>query len=1084
MDRIISVRLQFNCKYNIFIRLRVYQSSKVFEMLVMEISGNNIVQTIPSGSVAPNTQLLISGNRNNVTVLFNTFENLQGGPAVTITGTGNLFINRASTIRTNGIVALQGSEGRDEIVNYGGLATAIIGEVRLGGGNDYYQTNFNATAGDVHGDDGDDTLNSYELTSAVRYFGDAGNDGLAGGSADDYLDGGSGSDELFGNAGNDTLIGGSGIDRLNGGSGNDSLIGDDNDIAMYGPFDARALFADVQIIVSNGTVTVTDLNSSDGDIGTDTLTGINILRFVDQQVDLRLTRNELLLETPGQEFTNTVARYGLRSGHISGEGVTLINQNEIRGTGVNGAGGAVLIDADNVTLDNRAGGSIVGIGNAVELSGRTRQVDGGFSYVGAEFKLINAGIVEGLEGTGVSFFANNAIIINAVSGSITGVDSGISVLNGFATINNAGTITGLGKLVTLQGGQTVLQGGAAINAGVLDLINTGTIIGNPVPYSFEPGAIQMTSRFSQIVNHGVIEGGYYAYGGARIDNRNQSSGDFRIDTLPNGQDANVNTNNQGFQVASLVNSGTFNGSFILSGATNFNSAPAGPVVFSAEVKNSGTFNGNIISNPTTQALPGGIIPDVRYDEYVTNSGSISGFLDLGKGNDVVVNTGSISGLIDLGAGSDIFQGGMGDELVRPGAGSDTIVGAAGIDTVDYSDAEGAIYIDIMANFALETGLQTGTVSNTTAIISTDDARGFENIIGSRFGDRIYGSDDANRLDSGAGDDVIYAEGGDDVVIGGTGSDVLIGGAGNDTVDYGGSLGGVFLDINAGFAIETALQAGTVVASTAVVSTDLMAQFENANGTNYGDRIYGSAVANVLNGLVGDDIIYAEEGDDSVISGAGSDILLGGSGTDTLDYSSAVGAVFADLAGNTVETGLTAGTVSAGTTALSTDLHAQFENLTGSAFGDRLYGTAIANRLDGGAGDDILYGGGGNDVLLGGAGNDRIIGEGGADTMTGGDGADRFFFTTAANSGAVDSITDFVAGLDSLLILRSAFGIGAGDPLVLEIDAPASQVNSFIYDSASGRLSFDADGAGGGAAIAVADIGAGLALTSADIVLYG
>jgi serralysin len=313
----------------------------------------------------------------------------------------------------------------------------------------------------------------------------------------------------------------------------------------------------------------------------------------------------------------------------------------------------------------------------------------------------------------------------------------------------------------------------------------------------------------------------------------------------------------------------------------------------------------------------------------------------------------------------------------------------------------------------------------------------------------------------------------------------VGGAGVDTVDYSTAQGSIYLDINAGFALETALQTGTVLASTAIVTTDLMAQFENAVGSNYGDRIYGNALANLILGGAGDDVVYAGDGNDSVIGGTGSDILLGGNGTDLLDYSSAAGAIFSDLnSGFTNETALVAGTVNAGTALIGFDLHAQFENLIGSAFGDRLYGTSGINTITGNGGDDIIYGGAGNDIISGGDGNDRLIGEAGSDTLTGGAGADLFFFSTALAAGVVDIITDFATGSDQLYINRAAFGLGSAPTATLVVNGSASVAGTFLYNSSTGFLSFDSDGAGGAAAINFANIGTGLALTVADIVLYG
>jgi Ca2+-binding RTX toxin-like protein len=62
---------------------------------------------------------------------------------------------------------------------------------------------------------------------SVQFFGEGGNDRLAGASGRDTVDGGDGDDILTGGSGRDTIRGGPGNDQLFGNSGNDSLSGAD-----------------------------------------------------------------------------------------------------------------------------------------------------------------------------------------------------------------------------------------------------------------------------------------------------------------------------------------------------------------------------------------------------------------------------------------------------------------------------------------------------------------------------------------------------------------------------------------------------------------------------------------------------------------------------------------------------------------------------------------------------------------------------------------------------------------------------------------------------------------------------------------
>ncbi len=119
----------------------------------------------------------------------------------------------------------------------------------------------------------------------------------------------------------------------------------------------------------------------------------------------------------------------------------------------------------------------------------------------------------------------------------------------------------------------------------------------------------------------------------------------------------------------------------------------------------------------------------------------------------------------LGAdGSDSLKGMEGDDLLGGGAGDDTLTGGAGIDTASYFDARSGVAVDL--------GL---TVAQDTGGAGNDKLSGIENLVGSRFGDRLLGSSHANQLDGGAGDDVL---------VGGRGADILVGGDGADLFTFG------------------------------------------------------------------------------------------------------------------------------------------------------------------------------------------------------------------------------------------------------------------------------------------------------------
>jgi Ca2+-binding RTX toxin-like protein len=135
------------------------------------------------------------------------------------------------------------------------------------------------------------------------------------------------------------------------------------------------------------------------------------------------------------------------------------------------------------------------------------------------------------------------------------------------------------------------------------------------------------------------------------------------------------------------------------------------------------------------------------------------------------------------------------------------------------------------------------------------------------------------------------------------------------------------------------------------------------------------------------------------------------------------------------------------------------NLTGNEFGQFVQGNAGANRIDGGAGSDALYGYGG---------------------------ADQFAFTTALGGGNVDTVADFVSGVDSFLLDDAVFAglsLGALSPGAFRVGTAALDADDrIIYNQAAGALLFDADGVGGVAAVQFAALPGGPAVAASDFVV--
>lgn len=349
------------------------------------------------------------------------------------------------------------------------------------------------------------------------------------------------------------------------------------------------------------------------------------------------------------------------------------------------------------------------------------------------------------------------------------------------------------------------------------------------------------------------------------------------------------------------------------------------------------------------------------------AGLSNGLASMGEGRDVVLASFNMSGLFDLGGGNDFFLcegdvsfngstrdidvlGGLGDDLIvvatdfcryDGGDGNDTFVsdgsrntfiGGAGIDTysLEASDVGGSI--DLLADTAF------GRFSTPELILE------IENVRGSIFDDEIFGDPAANRIDGLDGNDVIDGDAGNDTISGGSGTNSLAGNLGLDTlvvdgliaakvrtgfatVQVRGSLNGASFVHNAsGF--EQVLDNGvlkslpfflgeTPINSVQPTTIEDTAVQDKISGFFQGQRLQGSAGANVLSG---------GDGFDDISGLGGNDVLRGEKGED---------------------------------------------DLSGGSQNDQLFGGEGADRLNGGTGDDTLNGDAGFDVLIGGRGRDQF-----------------------------------------------------------------------------------------------------------------
>ena len=248
---------------------------------------------------------------------------------------------------------------------------------------------------------------------------------------------------------------------------------------------------------------------------------------------------------------------------------------------------------------------------------------------------------------------------------------------------------------------------------------------------------------------------------------------------------------------------------------------------------------------------GGDGPDAI--DYSSLAGPIDANLQAGTVH-VGASTDVLTAIENLTAtpGDDVLTGDGGPNLLHGGPGNDRIAGGAGDDTLD--GGVGTDLLDLSAALAATVDLVTGVAGGD----GTDAIAAFEDILGSPGDDTLVGDDGANAIDGDAGDDE---------VAGGLGSDDLTGAAGTDTVSFVGAPDGVTVDLAEG----TATGAGE----------DVLAGFENVDGSGRADVIHGDDSINVLDGRTGADEVYGQDGADRILGDRARDLLFGQSGNDVL-----------------------------------------------------------------------------------------------------------------------------------------------------------------------------------------------------------
>ena len=929
---------------------------------------------------------------------------------------------------TSGNDTLTGSGSDDTINGLGGSDTLIGGD----GNDSYYVDQSSDQILELSGQ-GTDVV----YASASYQLGDQLENLFLTGFSSIEATGNALANTITGNAGNNTLTGLGGNDTLNGGLGYDT--------AIY-----SAPSSGYQLGLSAGKITVKDVLTSNGNEGTDTLTGIEQIAFSDGALSVSRLYAEFRVNTHSSYGQSDPSVSKLADGGFIATWVSFSQDGSLSG-----------IYAQRYAADGSAQGEEFRINESTTTNKNDPHVaalaDGGFVITWVSNDTNDNGVFAqhyDADGTarGEEFMVNSVEAGAQDKHSITALSDGGFVI-AWTSVGEDGDAEGIFAQRYDAEGDPVGNAGFQVNTettslqyapSISSLADGGFIIswvsnaqdgsstgiyaqrydaeGDPFGVEFVINATTAGGQYAPSIT-GLADGGFVVTW-TSTDGNGEGVYSRVYDAAGNtsGADVRVNvataSNQSSASVAALEDGG-----YIVTWSSNLQDGDDTGIyarLYTADgtaagtefLVNSTTLNGQ--TSPSVAALEdGGFVVSWQSESaiYAQRYGA-NGTVLYGVTGDNGSNTLSFAG------GSARLAGGLGNDTYVVDDANDAVVETfnAGSDTVKSS-----------VTYALSVNVENLTLTGSASVNAT----------GNNLANKLTGNTGNNTLD------------------GGLGNDTMTGGKGNDT----------YIVSASGDKVVEAASGGTDTVITSVNHT-LAAQVENLQVISNTGR---SVVGNTLNNL-----ITGGYGNDTLNGGAGTDTLRGGLGSDTYVI---------DTATDTITENVGEGTDTVQSSVTYT-LKTNFENLslTGAATINGT-GNTLANVLTGNTGANVLNGAAGNDTVNGGAGKD---------TLTGGAGLDNFLFNTALSAATnLDTITDFSAINDTIQLENAIFKklITAGALNAANFKASltgnATDSNDYIlYETDTGKLFYDADGSGAGAKVQFALLGTAThpTITAADFVV--
>lgn len=582
---------------------------------------------------------------------------------------------------------LQGAAGIDVI--WGGAGDD---KINGGSGNDVLHGDggvdmIYGSDGDdeIHGGDGNDQLQGEGGNDTI--YGDAGSDFIVGGDGNDKIYGGDGNDQLFGQNGDDTIDGGAGADKLSGDAGNDTLIAGAGDTVLGGAGDDAiyvstdgGIPASIDGGADNDTVHLTGAGAGafGATVSVETLdvdAGLWTVAKTENYDAINIATGATLLNTINVTESMAVTVGGMLA-PMSGRGMDAKNG---------------LADGSTLTVNVLLGGQIVAGDDAIRIN---KDFDNGF------VKIDNAGLIKSTGGqaidlTEVTSGSTQVTITNEATGVMMAVDADAVRGAGNSTIENYGQILsistgddvndgidfqdhGAGTVINHTGGSIIAAHHGITGSQGITVINEqgGSIVGSSGSAVNIDNNVDVANTVT-ITNHGLMTGNANATqedsdgdaidvdGLLKLDNYGYVAG-----TGANGyHDHEVNVSEGIAAGGGVINN--FAGATIYSygRAIQIDNSSNGGAAASTTIYNEGLIQGDgngpegaDVTEADKDAMQAKI--DGReaidilgtFDDTITNKGTIIGGVFTDGGDDTFnAYTGSTSGKIDLGDGNDTIN---------------------------------------------------------------------------------------------------------------------------------------------------------------------------------------------------------------------------------------------------------------------------------------------------------------------------------------------------------------------------------------------------------------------------------------------